>query len=503
MSLHKAVAPFSRPRAPSTPGSPSLLDDEPRCSPSPADEPSPPSDPVGEPTPVGELRQHRQAAFRVSTLHLDPERFSVGGTALSGYDSFDASLPSANNICGRMPDVKPPAGAGLFPASTRALMLEERLREVEQRCQSLKEQNSALRREAAIVRQEQQQQEAHRTTLALTTSEGGTQTNEGSGSHPAFGRLVADLGFKKVYVASARAFVGSVPIWSKQRPCNEDRVAEIVHAKARAPHLMGPIMVFERTDAAAPKGPNGASVAMMPSLSCPQPVGIFDGQHRARAAMRLLASEDFSISDDEKDDDGNDETEEEGTGGGETSGRSSARLLAAAEANGTFSAGSRRRIPAMAATGGKHDDFEMLVEVYPVRSEQDVKRLYLEVNKGEVVKEIDLPDQLAPELKSFIDEAVATLLRRWPEMFKPSERCRPPHLHRDTLRNKLFQAHATHGATSAEALVAAVSRVNEALKARPISTWPERLRGKPMQKAKAHGCFLGLAEYSWLDMLGA
>ena len=157
----------------------------------------------------------------------------------------------------------------------------------------------------------------------------------------------------------------------------------------------------------------------------------------------------------------------------------------------------------MAATGGKHDDFEMLVEVYPVRSEQEVKRLYLEVNKGEVVKEIDLPDQLAPELKSFIDEAVATLLRRWPEMFKPSERCRPPHLHRDTLRNKLFQASATHGAASSEALVAAVSRVNEALKARPAGAWPERLRGKPMQKAKAHGCFLGLAEYSWLDMLGA
>ena len=106
-------------------------------------------------------------------------------------------------------------------------------------------------------------------------------------------------------------------------------------------------------------------------------------------------------------------------------------------------------------------------------------------------------------LKAFIDDGVAALLRRWPEMFKPSERCRPPHLHRDTLRNKLFQAHATHAATSADDLVAMVTRVNEALKARPASAWPDRLRGKPLQKAKAHGCFLGLAEYSWLNMLGA
>ena len=33
--------------------------------------------------------------------------------------------------------------------------------------------------------------------------------------------LLADLGFKKIYLASARTLVNSVPLWSKQRPCNE------------------------------------------------------------------------------------------------------------------------------------------------------------------------------------------------------------------------------------------------------------------------------------------
>ena len=57
----------------------------------------------------------------------------------------------------------------------------------------------------------------------------------------------------------------------------------------------------------------------------------------------------------------------------------------------------------------------------------------LDVNKGESVKEIDLPDQLAPDLKAHIDGACAALFKAFPEMHKPSERCRPPHIHRDTV----------------------------------------------------------------------
>ena len=48
--------------------------------------------------------------------------------------------------------------------------------------------------------------------------------------------------------------------------------------------------------------------------------------------------------------------------------------------------------PAPSAEGGappRHADFELIVEVYPVAHEADIKRLYLEVNKAEVVKEID------------------------------------------------------------------------------------------------------------------
>ena len=460
-----AAAPYSRPKAPSTPGSMDSTNESEFI----GDGIDLCSSPSIEPSPIGDLPKRRGA------VHVPHDsRYSVGGTALHGYEGFRSCVVDVdvNTACTQA--AVPSASASSFassatsliPPSTRALMLEERLKEAEQRCKSLQEQNAALRRHAAAAQQQ------HQLSLASSTVEGGTQTDD---RHPAFGRLVADLGFKKIFVASARTFVSSVPIWSKQRPCNEGRVSEIVNAKARHPSFMGPIMCFEFTSAqgASSHAANSRSLLTMPSLTCPQPVGIFDGQHRARAAMRLLASDDFSISDDEN-----------------------APPCPSPDANVAD--------PANAAVGGRHADFDLVVEVYPVRNEAQVKALYLEVNKGEMVKEIDLPDALAPELKAHIDGAVEQLVRRWTSMFKPSERCRPPHLHRDTLRNRLFQAPAAHGVGSADELVAMVMRANEGLKARSRSSWPERVRGKVLDKARATGCFLGLAGYeAWIDSIGS
>ena len=96
-----------------------------------------------------------------------------------------------------------------------------------------------------------------------------------------------------------------------------------------------------------------------------------------------------------------------------------------------------------------------------------------QVNKAEVVKEIDLPDQLAPALKQTIDGACEQLHAAYPQMHKPSERCRPPHLHRDPLRNKLYLTQAVHKATTPTELYAMIARVNTALAKRPASQWPE------------------------------
>ena len=85
-------------------------------------------------------------------------------------------------------------------------------------------------------------------------------------------------------------------------------------------------------------------------------------------------------------------------------------------------------------------------------------------------------------------------------MFKPSERCRAPHLHLDTLRNKLFHCPAVEHVASAEDLYARMLRANGRLSARPPEAWPERLH-KPLEKALAHGLLLGLDGFEWLEGL--
>merc|ERR1711871_312364 len=115
---------------------------------------------------------------------------------------------------------------------------------------------------------------------------------------------------------------------------------------------MGSLMCFEHAG------------VEQPSVHCVQPRGIFDGQHRACAAAQLLCSEHFAIDDD---------NDSRAVGGTREAGTSTS-------ARG--SAGCWR---------GKHDDFSVLVEVYPVRGEGEVNKLYLEVNKSESVREIDMP----------------------------------------------------------------------------------------------------------------
>jgi len=337
--------------------------------------------------------------------------------------------------------------------------------------------------------------------------------------HPCFGTLVADFGpgQKKVYQASARTLVSTVPIWAKQRPCNEGRVDEIVKAKTHTPSLMGPIMCFEFDDGTD-------EMLAMPSLMRPQPRAIFDGQHRARAAMRLLSSTSFTIVDGEEQSGIPPEavsapeaadhpgpgchvvkheevqaTEHEGRAKRSTRTQATEPVCTVEGGCQTISDTTFHQRPA--ANIGLHSDFHLLVEVYPVTHERQIKDLYLEVNKGESVKEIDLPDAIAPKRKSIIDDACERLQQMYPEMFKPSERCRPPHIHKDTLRNKLFHHTSIEDVSSAADLIDGLLIVNKQLQARPSSSWGGRMR-KPLGKALAHDFYLGLEDYAvWLHLL--
>ncbi|KAJ1622197.1 hypothetical protein T492DRAFT_1064134 [Pavlovales sp. CCMP2436] len=296
--------------------------------------------------------------------------------------------------------------------------------------------------------------------------------------HPIFGRLLADLGYKRIYLASARSLIASVPIWCRQRPVEKAKVAEIRAAKRGDGFAFpGVLSLFEMVKPAG-------RVAL--ALDYPQAFGIFDGQHRLCAIAGMLR---HTVADEAED----------GIDGG-------ANLRVAVAADGprvSRAATSKEGAAAEGAAAPSEllEDVEVLAEVYWTHSEAEVKQWYVELNKAEIVKEIDLPDQIAPHKKVIIDEAVELLRHKFPDMFKPSERCRPPHLHRDTLRNKLFNHDIVDAhLLDARALLGCLERVNAKLGERADASWPAPIR-KALPKARAQGFFLGLNDYGWLESL--
>ena len=131
----------------------------------------------------------------------------------------------------------------------------------------------------------------------------------------------------------------------------------------------------------------------MPSLTRPQPRAIFDGQHRARAAMRLLRSDAFTIDDGEAvivseaaiSEEARGEAAAPSTSRGARSKRPTQQplsLVAAAAATAT-AATSAAASSVRGGGEGTFVDFPLLVEVYPVSLEREIKELYVRRSPSE------------------------------------------------------------------------------------------------------------------------
>lgn len=86
-------------------------------------------------------------------------------------------------------------------ARTQILVLEARLKDEQRRARESDARADSLRRQNA--------------TLLQQRSEDLQQQKE---DHPVFGELLSDMGFKRIYLASARTLVHSVPIWHARAP---------------------------------------------------------------------------------------------------------------------------------------------------------------------------------------------------------------------------------------------------------------------------------------------
>ena len=149
-------------------------------------------------------------------------------------------------------------------------------------------------------------------------------------------------------------------------------------------------------------------------------------------------------------------------------------------------------------------DFDrVLVEVYP--SEKDVDQhaqdLFLEINKAEPVKLIDMPGVASAKDRKIINEAVDKLYETYPVMFSPSQRCRVPNVNVDNLRNSLFGSGCikTHNLTTSKKLYDWILEQNKMVGDKYMDSIEEQstIAPRAWKKARDNKFFLGL-ESSWL-----
>lgn len=150
---------------------------------------------------------------------------------------------------------------------------------------------------------------------------------------------------------------------------------------------------------------------------------------------------------------------------------------------------------------------QILVEVFPQSHSSSpsshAEDLFIEINKAEPVKLVDMPRVAKSKDKEMIDDAANQLFETYPEMFKPSQRCRPPHLNVDNLRDAIFTANIlkNHSITSSSALYDWIMQRNEELEKRFVHNKedPSKMGVSllALEKSKQFRFYIGL-DLSWL-----
>ncbi|KAL3903685.1 MAG: hypothetical protein SGARI_005263, partial [Bacillariaceae sp.] len=256
-------------------------------------------------------------------------------------------------------------------------------------------------------------------------------------AHPVLGPVVADLGYKRIHLVSSGK-LGTIPIWNRQRTYRNDRARRMASDKQASMELGFPGAVCLYEDS---KG----------SLS------ILDGQHRVGMMQTLR--------------------ELRNKNGGEL-------------------------------TPDDETLFEnVLVEVYTdsasnttdAKKEKSVaERVFLEINKAEPVKMLDLPGVASADDRKLITEAVAALKEQFPKMFSTSQRCKSPNVNIDNLRNSIYganilQRHKDEVATASQLLnwlLVQNAAVGESYENDPKKQ--QFISSKSWKKASKNGFYLGL-----------
>jgi len=265
--------------------------------------------------------------------------------------------------------------------------------------------------------------------------------------NPVLGPVIADLGYKRIHFVSAGR-LGTIPVWNRNRTYRNNRAKGMAIEKAKTMELgfPGAICLHE--------APNGK-------------LSILDGQHRV-GMMAALKQTVNKKNKNEKDIPG-----------------------ALKDVDGIFE--------------------RILVEVYPEpgnEGDETVKRngrfaeqVFLEINKAEPVKLIDMPGVASKVDRQIITEGVYALKEEYKNMFSPSQRCRTPNVNEDNLRGMVFGANILkrHKITTSKKLMEWLLKQNKVIgeEYKEDASKQELVSKKQWIKASENKFYLGL-ESSWL-----
>ena len=152
---------------------------------------------------------------------------------------------------------------------------------------------------------------------------------------------------------------------------------------------------------------------------------------------------------------------------------------------------------------------QILVEVFQqssAESDTHAKDIFTEINKAEPVKLVDMPGVAKRTDRRIINEAASALSEMYPEMFKPSQRCRAPHLNIDNLRDNIFAAEIIkkHNIKSEKGLVKWIMEKNDELgkkfekdPSNVSATASSNVSATALKKAEKFDFYIGL-DMSWL-----
>ena len=258
--------------------------------------------------------------------------------------------------------------------------------------------------------------------------------------HPILGPCVLDLGYKRLHVVKAQA-LAAIPVWEKQRIYRHDRAKNMAVDKLKTLHLgmPGVIGLYEHSDGM---------------------LSILDGQHRIGM---------FTILEGMRKDTSNSFLE------------------------------------------------QIVVEVYSkpptavnesssTEDQQDAslaREIFLEINKAEPVKLVDIPGIVKSSERKMLNDAVDQLYDDYPEMFRSSTKCHPPHVNLDNIRDAIFAANviSRHKLKSTKQLYDWLVQQNTLLGQKYQDEQHQtdaggRYTAKALEKAMKQQFFLGL-ESSW------